>query len=551
MWALVLRLWNGLRTLLGLILPIFARAGEVRRFAPVLRWVLHFLLVAGILVGLYFLNQALGIAKHVPGIMELGKFWLPILFLLIYLLGWLGWWLWKLLITEDEVSHFPDIDEAWSEAIQALHEAGIGLGDAPIYLVLGQPAAGEEALFEAARFEWKVKQAPKRPNAPLHVYSDGGAIFVTCAGASVLGRLAEVLATEGGAEGNFEDNGQDEAAAINVYESIGAMVMKGRMAKVREILARAEQKKGANVSLSDVDEDQLQRILKVERRASAAEGERRPRAVNLLRNTAEVEELCARLRHLCRLIGRDRRPLCPVNGILLLVPYAATDNDRDAQDTGLVCRGDLVQVRQALQLRCPVFVLVCDMERATGFTDFSRRFSEDERLRRLGQRFPLGFNPQAAGITLPELIDSGVRWICHSVFPTWIYDLLRLESPERGNFADVVKKNGQLFWLANEMHVRQKRLSHVLKDAMVPESEEPLWFGGCYLAGTGKNPAREQAFVAGVFRRLSDEQSVVAWTDEAVADDARYHRWSRIGWATLSVATLLIVAAAVMLWRSR
>ena len=55
------------------------------------------------------------------------------------------------------------------------------------------------AVFDGAGLKWVVKNCPPDPNAPLHVYAEKesspkstypGAIYVTCRGASVLGKLA-------------------------------------------------------------------------------------------------------------------------------------------------------------------------------------------------------------------------------------------------------------------------------------------------------------------------------------------------------------------------
>ena len=43
---------------------------------------------------------------------------------MFYVLAWLGWWLWKLLVTDDSYTEFPDITEAWEEAMEALARAG-------------------------------------------------------------------------------------------------------------------------------------------------------------------------------------------------------------------------------------------------------------------------------------------------------------------------------------------------------------------------------------------------------------------------------------------
>src|SRR5262249_25877531 len=68
----------------------------------------------------------------------------------------------------------------------------------------------------------------------------------------------------------------------------------------------------------------------------ADEPKRRP-LPPLIHDVAEVARLTARLRSLCRLVVRDRRPLCPINGVLVLVPYAATAADDDASQAAAIC----------------------------------------------------------------------------------------------------------------------------------------------------------------------------------------------------------------------
>src|SRR5262249_42620808 len=141
--------------------------------APSFKKFLHVVLVIGVLVVLGFINYIFHLDNLLrTSIPILAKVWLPLLFLLVYVLSWLGWWLWKLLEPEEEISGFPDIDEAWDEAVRALEEKNIDLTEAPLFLIVGKTAATEEALFAAAQLQLTVKQAPRRSDAPLHVYGN-------------------------------------------------------------------------------------------------------------------------------------------------------------------------------------------------------------------------------------------------------------------------------------------------------------------------------------------------------------------------------------------
>src|ERR1700751_5759548 len=96
--------WLGgkLKAFLGLILPIFRKAGRPTGSARWLRTVLHVLVVLLILAGLFALNQLPAVLVLIPKRRLLAHSWLPILFLLVYSLCWLSYWLWKLLVSEEE-----------------------------------------------------------------------------------------------------------------------------------------------------------------------------------------------------------------------------------------------------------------------------------------------------------------------------------------------------------------------------------------------------------------------------------------------------------------
>src|SRR2546422_9177871 len=128
---------NGVRQLLGLVLPLFSKATDFRRWGPILR----ILVVAAVLVGLYFLNQKYfpEISRYFPRVhITLRRVWLCILFLLLYIFGWLLRWLLSLLTPEAETSAFPDLDEAWERALDALRQAKLDVTELPLFLVFGK-----------------------------------------------------------------------------------------------------------------------------------------------------------------------------------------------------------------------------------------------------------------------------------------------------------------------------------------------------------------------------------------------------------------------------
>jgi hypothetical protein len=325
---------------------------------------------------------------------------------------------------------------------------------------------------------------------------------------------------------------------------MSTMAPGGRLQDVQVILARAK-KEGRELSdLTEEEQREIRQLMGQEQSEHAAQV--RSKRPPLMRETGLVSLCDARLAHLCRLIIRDRKPYCPINGILLLVPWAATDTDDDTGQTAEVFRHDLAAVRAHLKVMCPVVALVCDLENVIGFREFLEHVEKKDRQRRVGQRFPLA--PELTGEGPLKMIDSGLQWICAAMFPNWVAGYFELESPGGRDVRTVTQVNTRLYQVMFQLLERQRRLSRLLTRGLVFTEGEPLMFGGCYLGATGPGGANDQAFVPGVFQRLIDEQNNVSWTDQALIDDQNYRRLARLGYILLSGLACVVVLAAVAGW---
>lgn len=532
MFGLLAKLWGGLKALPGMLLPFLAKAKTVRSLPPWLRWTLHLLLLATVLVGLAYVNHFLDLEKvlRMPWPF-MRKIWLPLLFLQIYILAWLGWWLWQLLGPEEKTSAFPEIDAAWTEALLALDKAGINLDEAPLFLVLGQPQGTEESLFAASGLPLQVRNVPRRPAAPLHVFASRDGIFVTCAGTSLLARQAALLA---------EAAQLDDGAGQDLDSSKGIPFVRKRGTTLHW---QAVGSAGASGQEPTAAQGLLGTAHQAETGGPLGGSTMNRRRHVLLQHIEEVELLTARMRHLGQLIGQGRRPYCPINGLLFLVPWVACASDTEAQETGRICQRELNTLREVLKVQCPVIALVCDLEAATGFSDLFDRLPEVQRQQRLGRSFPLV--PDVPAEALPGVIQEGIQWMCDTLIPTLVYRLLRMSDGDR---TDAVAANTRLYQLLTELRQRRQRLANLVQRAVVRPERGATLFGGCYLAATGRDAAREQAFVAGIFPLLLDNQNFVAWTSEALAEEAAFQRWTRYGYACLGALVLVLLAGGYFFW---
>jgi hypothetical protein len=527
---------NAVRQAVGLILPVFAKAGDFRRWN---RWVwriLHLILLCAILFGMWWLNKYFEFKTLLPSAPDAYRpFYLPTLFLLLYGLSWIGYWLWRLLGEEVAVAEFPDVDAAWTSAVRKLDVAGIRLGDAPLFLILGRPAAGDDALFGAAGITCDVR-APGSVDDPLRVFANRDAVYLTCSDASAWGLFARALA------GEIEEvatAGEPAQSAGKTVRFIDLGLSDSLVDEMRELL--------------DIRNQRELKPEEAERLRMLAEQTNSPKAAKRRTGLSgdEAARGAKRLEFLGRLIRRDRRPWCPVNGILVLVPWAATESDDVTRNASSILHRDLSAAREAFQLRCPIFALVCDMEMAQGFAEFRRGFPPETLKARVGQRLPLV--PDLSNQPAPALYERAVQWIGQTILPAGIMRFLRFDSPaDPRKASNSAVHNRNLYSLLREVYTRGPRLARILSRGLAAGADsapddQPL-FGGCYLAGTGRQAA-EQAFVPGVFQRLLEDQSSVAWTSNALRDDARYRRLTVLGYLCLAA----VVAAGVLLavWYAR
>jgi hypothetical protein len=505
--------WELIKSLFYLAFPMArgsqpaARAGEAAGV-----WIARGILVFVALLGLAALNQweLLGLRRLIP-YPTINRFWLPAIAFCVYAMIWLGWWLYRLLNLDvpQEQSDYPDIDRAWKQAVEALTAAGIGVDSTPLFLVLGGSLSGEESMFQSAGIRAQVKQVPRDPSEPVHVTANHDAIWVSCRGASVLSQqlMAQGAGAGGPAEVSLETLSGPESDPFKTAGIGGEGTL-----RIEDFLASPEFKKA---------QSQIQSGSKP-------------------RTAIDIERYAARLRYLCRLIARDRMGLCPVNGILVVIPVTAADPGSPLADIATASKADLTDALEAMRQRCPVLFLVSDLDRLEGFTELAERLPTDQRSKRMGQRFPLV--PDLEPQEVPTRVKESVAWIGSTLFPTMVHSLFQVESNE-GDVDEVVRANSELYRFLAAMRERRERLSQLMRDSIPSLPEEPILYRGCYLAGTGLDSSSQQAFAPGVLRLLIREQDSVTWTANALRQDATSMRVAR----TLRAVLILGISLGVLL----
>ncbi len=436
-----------------------------------------------------------------------------------------------------DVSPYEDIDKAWQAGVAELERQGLDPSQIPIFLVLGSAGeVQEQAIFAASRLSLNVSHLPQGP-AALHWYANPDAIYILATNASSLSRLAAL-----GRDSAAADRSRGPAVAAPSSQGIRGTIVAGAADSPQESFGPSQplspeplpfptgpaQIRGTMVTPS-VSQTSVGPAL-----AGVAAGERRP--VSLPADEAADQQ--RRLEYLCHLIRRARQPLCPLNGILTLLPFGLIQRGaREGSEVKQLLKRDLGAVLRVCKVRCPVTAVIVGMEEEPGYQELVRRVGRE---RVATQRFGRGFS--VANFPLPERLEALCAHAC-GAFEDWVYALFR----EKGALGK--PGNTRLYaLLCNIRHNVQTRLENILvsgygSDPDRDPNEEPLLFSGCYFAATGETDDR-QAFIKGVFDKLPAEQGELLWTRAALEEDGGYQRLA--GWITWLDLLLLVGLAAVI-----
>jgi type VI protein secretion system component VasK len=244
-----------------------------------------------------------------------------------------------------------------------------------------------------------------------------------------------------------------------------------------------------------------------------------------------------RFDYICALLQRARSTLCPLNGVVTVLPFAALQDIMIAEEMPDCIRRDLRSIRQTAMLCCPVTVVISGMETAAGFSELVRRVGTP---RAKNSRFGKGFHVR--NTPDGENLEALAAEAC-GAFEDWVYTLFREE--------DGLNKpgNGKLYSLLCTIRgqLRQRLRNLLLRGFSADPSDggadgAPELFSGCYFAATGDTPDR-QAFVRSILDKVAQLEEEIEWTDEALEEDERYRRLSS---ASMVVNSLLVVAIVVL-----
>lgn len=438
------------------------------------------------------------------------------------------------------------IAEAWARGVRELRYHGLPLDGLPIHLVLGAGCGEDEERLLRASGEYRCFFPSGR--AGLTFAANSSRVCVSAGGVG-LTAFARAALTE-----NIHNWSPDYESPHLVHQDLSVTNCR---ATETDTLADTLHAVGWEPSPVDESIESSSEDGNTDRTAcgvlsppgtTTTQVQSIPLA--LLRNPLDVEraplwsvaEASAAGHHLYQLANRlqnARRPLCPINRIIIAVPVAVLLGCAERiSELQLAIRRDLEILQQTLRVDAPVTVLVSGLECHSGFIEFMRRAGPQTlQQQTLGQAVEVGSPATRLQLELLAINACGQVEDC-------IYAMLQQEA------ALARPGNTALYRLLCDLRtgIRQS-LTELLIGAFSREGTEGARpsIAGCYFCANGSEP-QHRGFVEAVWRLQDHGQEELDWSPAALERESFHRKLSRTGWIVTALLMLTWIGLIGTRW---
>ncbi len=459
---------------------------------------------------------------------------LPLLLMLA--IPTLVYWLVKLL-GEKPLAPYSDLDRAWQLGIDALSDQQIPIRSVPLFVILGTDSAQQvRHLMDAAQIETTVSP-PAGQDLPLLWYANAEAIFLFINGCSTLSKLsAKRHETSPTGPPQVAFAASDPAVMRTIDASAGPVGLRPAFTPVlpsapSPVMPAAPEARGTiTLSAPPTGVVGLPNVVTESRRGD-------PVAWKL--HADELASQSRRLGYVCDLLRAARRPVCGLNGLLVVTPFELVESG--SPQAQLALQTDLETLRDRLAVRCAATLVVSELERVDGFLELVKRVG-DENVRdgRFGKGCSVWGDPRE------DRLD-GVAAHAVGTFEDWIYRLFQdgdaLRRRYNNKLVSLLCRTRGPFATALRDYVRK---GFGYDPASAPElARSQFLFTGCYFAATGAD-ADCQAFIKSVFAKMIENQDELQWAPQARQEERGWQIWGNI----IALIGMAAIAAIVvgLLW---
>lgn len=471
--------------------------------------------------------------------------WTSVAVLFIAVIPVIVYYLVKFWMIKEE-SRFPEIDRIWQEGIQTCATHGITLMEVPLFLVLGaRDHRRASQLINASQLNFDIA-VPTREEGDIVWFANSEAIFLFLNGCSSLSRLSSAPtgpavtdrpSPRGQSDiptGTIDVNmlGANAAAPTAPPPQVMQTLQDSALFPRASSPVRAALPMGVGATMQLPEGQGLADIL-------PQLGSEPTSAAAPQMSSQDVFEREQKLKYVCQLIRKARHTLCPINGLLTLIPFELVESACAQIQTA--AQKDLGILREQLMVRCPNTLLITEMDKEDGFQELVIRVGE-ERARefRFGKGCEIWSPPDGDRLRAVAIHATGA-------FEDWTYMLFQEASALKR------RSNSRLFSLL--CRIRGKFSSN-LQDILArgfgfdPHTDphlahEQFLFGGCYFAATGADPSR-QAFVKSVFKKSMQQEGELEWAPAARKIDRQMQLLANLFALAGTAAMISIVAMLVI-----
>lgn len=445
-----------------------------------------------------------------------------------------------------EISPYPEIDRLWQQTLHLCEQKQISLKNLPIYLVLGgQDAATTEKLLHGAQYPLDIC-LPEKGKGDIGFYANPNAVFIALHGCSHLSGLVGAKCTVSNIAGistigeNPSGSGVgDGDVTRTIHAKDFAAMQSGSGQKSSDQMGQPSSDQAArDGGTLQLSEDYLDRI-----RAGVGQTPTSSLPANLMGplsaklDSSDVAVRYDKLKYVCGLITKARSPVCPINGLVSLLPFEQVERGGDPLQVGL--KQDLQHLRKLLQIRCPLMVLVTEMETDEGFQELTKRLGKTV----INSRFGLGHEVWCAAKA------DRVRAVAARAtasFEEWVYTLFQKDDALKQKY------NSRLLrLLCRTRGMFSQNLQELLANTCgldateSPETaHEQFLFAGCYFVRTDP---KQPAFIKSVIHKLIQLEAELEWAPSARARDKELQFFASL-FAVVGLASLLTIIG-IAVWR--
>ncbi|MCA9115561.1 MAG: hypothetical protein KDA79_10770 [Planctomycetaceae bacterium] len=266
-------------------------------------------------------------------------------------------------------------------------------------------------------------------------------------------------------------------------------------------------------------------------RASAGRRAKNPEAVRL--TAAEQERAWQRMSCLVRMLRQLRRPVVPVNGVILLIPFQWMQDPSLAQLAETV-KLDMEVLQSQLGVKCTCLVVFHGIELAEEFNAYAQSMPEAGRQRRCGCTLP------AFSEHTPQDSLKMHEWLCQ-FFRQQVYRFYMANRESAGN--------PQLYRLVQGLHAAGDGLTRLLNHAFPPDVQERMYLGGVYFTELSR---KGRTFFDGVAAKLSaDHDESIGWNNQELGRDRWLRRMASLaagGVVALLTVDAFLIGRAFLSW---